>query len=604
MDILAFKFGLNTAELTAGAKAAVNSIVAVKQSFTSVARAAAPLRSLVIGVKVAGDALWKLPDQMRALKAGFDGLALPIKLAASAETTAVSFRTLVGDTQKANAALAQITKLAAATPFEFPELAGAARSLVAFGEGSTTVAETLRKIGDVSSGVNAPITDLATIYGKARVAGVLMSEDINQLLERGIPILQEFAKQTGRSAGEIKDMASQGQITFPMLERAFTDLTSGAGKFSGMMEQASRTMEGRLSTLADSFKGVMVAVGEGLNEALKPLVEVTSTKIDGLRDKAQALGRELAAAVSFGKASFDMGNMGQLIVEAFKAGGLDVADQLVKAFSWGGKYLAQTMAANNPLGSDGSRMKAATEQDIMERRGMDYPGLGIKALSESAAEASRVLATTVKGIKDVANINTANARRTEKERQSQGEANRARANKEAAGKEFNDYIAQQDAILAEPTVPMSGKGKADYKTSADYDAAQGRARRMTDLDGPRKPAAAALVPPAVQPFPASEDVGNRMPSGMPPATGGTGRRTIKGAGYRGPREEEPEEGGRRTIKGAGYRPKGEDGRGGMARTGGRAGEQPKGDALAARAAEAVLKFLPEIYRELKEIPMH
>lgn len=113
------------------------------------------------------------------------------------------------------------------------------------------------------------------------------------------------------------------------------------------------------------------------------------------------------------------------------------------------------------------------------------------------------------------------------------------------------------------------------------------------------------VQPDYRPFPAGEDVGNRMLSGISPATGGTGRRTIKGAGYRGPREEEPEEGGRRTIKGAGYRPKGEDGRGGMARTGGRASEQPKGDAaLATRAHESVIKNLPDILAALKDIPHH
>jgi hypothetical protein len=38
---------------------------------------------------------------------------------------------------------------------------------------------TLRRIGDVSAGVQAPISEIAELYGKARVQGRLFAEDIN-----------------------------------------------------------------------------------------------------------------------------------------------------------------------------------------------------------------------------------------------------------------------------------------------------------------------------------------------------------------------------------------------------------------------------------------
>ncbi|MCP5535382.1 MAG: hypothetical protein H7A51_04010 [Akkermansiaceae bacterium] len=41
--------------------------------------------------------------------------------------------------------------------------------MIAFGEGADTVPETLRRIGDVSAGIQAPVNEIAELYGKARV---------------------------------------------------------------------------------------------------------------------------------------------------------------------------------------------------------------------------------------------------------------------------------------------------------------------------------------------------------------------------------------------------------------------------------------------------
>jgi hypothetical protein len=123
-----------------------------------------------------------------ALAGGAAALGAGIKAVTSAadfEQTKVAFTTLTGDAAKAEQTLAQLRELGAKTPFEFPELADAGRKLIAFGEGSDTVAATLARIGDVSAGVQAPVNEIAELYGKARVQGRLFAEDINQLTGRG-----------------------------------------------------------------------------------------------------------------------------------------------------------------------------------------------------------------------------------------------------------------------------------------------------------------------------------------------------------------------------------------------------------------------------------
>ena len=71
--------------------------------------------------------------------------------------------------------------------------------MIAFGEAADSVPDTLHRIGHISAGIQAPVNQIAELYGKARVQGRLFAEDINQPTGRGIPIIQELAKQFGIS---------------------------------------------------------------------------------------------------------------------------------------------------------------------------------------------------------------------------------------------------------------------------------------------------------------------------------------------------------------------------------------------------------------------
>ena len=89
-------------------------------------------------------------------------------------------------------------KIIPVATFNDPEQAvRIARKLAAFGESADSIPDTLRRVGDIASGTQSSISELAEIYGKARIAGTLFNGDIDQLTSRGIPIIQEFAKQLG-----------------------------------------------------------------------------------------------------------------------------------------------------------------------------------------------------------------------------------------------------------------------------------------------------------------------------------------------------------------------------------------------------------------------
>jgi hypothetical protein len=84
----------------------------------------------------------------------------------------------------------ELVDIAKKTPFELTELQGATRQLIAYGSSSRSVGHELTMLGDIASGVGAPIGELAYLYGTARTQGRLFSRDIYQLSGRGIPIVR------------------------------------------------------------------------------------------------------------------------------------------------------------------------------------------------------------------------------------------------------------------------------------------------------------------------------------------------------------------------------------------------------------------------------
>lgn len=198
-----------------------------------------------------------------------------IGLAADAETTAVSFRVILRDAELAKQTISELRELAKTTPLQEDDILGAGKSLLAFGVDAKDLQKELRMIGDIASGLSIPLGDLAEIYGKAKVQGRLFAEDINQLTGRGIPVIQEFAKQLGVAESEVKQMVEQGKIGFPQLQQAFQDMTGEGGAFNDMLGQQSKTMNGMLSTLKDTWNATLREIGQVIIEEidLKSLIE-------------------------------------------------------------------------------------------------------------------------------------------------------------------------------------------------------------------------------------------------------------------------------------------------------------------------------------------
>lgn len=224
-----------------------------------------------------------------------DWVKASIQAYGALEQNRIAFETMLGSAQKAESLLGDIRKMASQTPFETPGLIDASKQLIAFGINQYDVIQKMTNLGNAAMGQQDKFERLALAYGKTAAKGKVSMEELNMFTEAGVPILQKMADQiTNGNVPALMKMVETGKIGFRDVDKALTDLTTGAGKFAGMMEKQSQTTLGLLSTLKDQVTELKIAFGEGLNPTLKgtigTLVQVgDSTSV--LKDIFKALGQ-------------------------------------------------------------------------------------------------------------------------------------------------------------------------------------------------------------------------------------------------------------------------------------------------------------------------
>lgn len=196
-----------------------------------------------------------------AIKAVKDLTAYAVELAQQTQVANKQFAAFLGSAELAAGVVADLTSFSAKKFLDTGDVLNAGKALVAFGEDTRNLIPVLTRIADIAAATGNDFNELATIYGKARTAGVLYAEDINQLTYAGIPIIQEFAKQMGVSTDQVKKLASEGKISFEELQLAFFNLTKEGNKFAGQAETAAFTIGGAWRGLVAELRPLLEGVG-------------------------------------------------------------------------------------------------------------------------------------------------------------------------------------------------------------------------------------------------------------------------------------------------------------------------------------------------------
>ena len=203
------------------------------------------------------------------------GLTAPITIAGTvAVNQAVRFEklrttlnVLTGSADNGAKAFERLVQFSAKTPFQLPDLVAVNNTLMGFGLSAKEAFVNLQRLGDIAGITGGDLNNIAIAFGQAAAEGRLMTRDLRQFINNGVPVIKILAEEMGVAEGEIMDLASQGQITFDVLENAFKNATEAGGTFAGGTKVLSQTLGGLLSTLKDNVNIALAEFGQAIAKA-------------------------------------------------------------------------------------------------------------------------------------------------------------------------------------------------------------------------------------------------------------------------------------------------------------------------------------------------
>lgn len=215
--------------------------------------------------KALDDMFKKLAIGMATLGAGLSATALTkeiFNIRSEFQQLEVAFTTMLKSKEKADKLMRDATEFAATTPFDLKGVAAGIKQNLAYGASVDTVIDEMRMLGDVATGIGAPLNDLVYLYGTLRTSGRVATIDIRQFAGRGIPIYEELAKVLGVAKNEVAGLVTEGKVGFADIEQAFKNMTSEGGMFANLMANQSKTLQGQYSNLMDNIDMMFNEIGQ------------------------------------------------------------------------------------------------------------------------------------------------------------------------------------------------------------------------------------------------------------------------------------------------------------------------------------------------------
>lgn len=188
--------------------------------------------------------------------AAFTALSVAsLKVAGTYQMQAAAMNVLMDSTEKGGQMMKDLVNFSKTTPFELEGTIDAAKRLMAMGFAAEEVLPTLTRIGNATAALGTGtegLSRLALVMGQIRSKGKLMTQDVNQLAEQGIPLWDILATKLGKTRGEIMGLTEEGLIPAEVALGALNEYMDM--KFSGTMQAQAETLLGTFENLKETLK--------------------------------------------------------------------------------------------------------------------------------------------------------------------------------------------------------------------------------------------------------------------------------------------------------------------------------------------------------------
>lgn len=292
--------GLNTSQFSGGMTSSVasinrlnSSVNALNQTFqstnTATTRASSGFGVLAMKAAALGAALYVLRGAYNALTGAASGVA---KL----EQTQASLTAFVGAEQGIEL-YKQMQKFALDTSFTIDDVATASTRMLATGMKAGDVLPLMRTLGDLAMGNTHKLARMSVTMADIRNKNRMDGRDVLEFSNSGVGIIQalamsKFGDATVASTQKIMELKTAGQITYQDVNEALTALTSGDGRFAGMLGVQAKTVGGLWGILTETVSVALRDITSALFDAfdVKAILRDAIDWVNYFRESIQELG--------------------------------------------------------------------------------------------------------------------------------------------------------------------------------------------------------------------------------------------------------------------------------------------------------------------------
>jgi tape measure domain-containing protein len=242
-----------------------------------------------------------------------------LKTSAELEQISVSFEVFTGSAETAKIMLGQLKDQAIKSPMQFQDITKGAQTLLGYGLTAQQVIPITKMLGDVSGGNADKFQRLSLAFGQVNAAGRLMGQEARQMINAGFNPLQAISDKTGVSMAVLTKRMHDGQISVKDVGDAFISATSEGGRFFGMADKQSQTLQGSFNKLQESATFALAEIGSAINQELNvgSGIRAFSGFLNELKDRFMQLTPEakemnlklIAIGVSIGPIILGIGSL-------------------------------------------------------------------------------------------------------------------------------------------------------------------------------------------------------------------------------------------------------------------------------------------------------
>ncbi|MFK3755630.1 tape measure protein [Enterococcus avium] len=283
------------------------------------------------------------------------------------DTATKSLTVLTGSAQMAKTVMDNLAAAIEGTPIALNDVAMGAKKMVAAGMEGTKVKGVFQAIADAAYGVGdgaESIDQITSAIAGMQSAGVVYADDINRLVDAGIPAWQILANASQKSVTDMKEAVSDGTLeagkAIETLRKGIEEGTDGVAgstaRMAGLAKTAGDTLSGSMANFRTAITTTIVKGLEPFKKVAVDALGSATASMKSFRDNTIGSEKVQEVLASIAKALENIGKSANPLISIVK--GLFAAlssygalvlllAALIKFVQWIGPFIK--LAAANPF---------------------------------------------------------------------------------------------------------------------------------------------------------------------------------------------------------------------------------------------------------------